>query len=177
MELIELVKMAKKGNPNAIEQLLTENMQSLYRVAYGILKSEEDISDAVSNTIIIVFEKIHTLKEEKFFKTWLTKILINECYKICRQNKKIVYLENYNQDKLTYNDTYIDFDIRNLVKNLDNDLREITILYYFENFTTKEISNMLKVSEGTVKSRLSRTRKILEKELRINDEERRGINE
>lgn len=177
MELIELVKMAKKGNPNAIEQLLTENMQSLYRVAYGILKSEEDISDAVSNTIIIVFEKIHTLKEEKFFKTWLTKILINECYKICRQNKKIVYLENYNQDKLTYNDTYIDFDIRNLVKNLDNDLREITILYYFENFTTKEISNMLKVSEGTVKSRLSRTRKILEKELRINDEERRDINE
>ena len=176
MEQVEIVKLAKKGDVNAIERILLDNMQSMYRVAYGILRTEEEISDAVSNTVVIVFEKIQTLKNEEFFKTWLTRILINECYKICKQNKKIIYLENCNEGNLAYNDTYVDFETRNLVKNLDKDLREIVVLYYFEEFSVKEISKMIKIPEGTVKSRLSRARKELEKKLVKNNEERRDIN-
>jgi len=176
MEPIEVVKKAKQGDTNAIEQILMENMQAMYRVAFGILKSEEEISDAVSNTVAIVFEKIQTLNNEEFFKTWLTRILINECYKICKQNKKIIYLENCNQETLSYNNTYTDFEIRNLIKKLEKDLKEIVILYYFEEFSVKEISKIVKIPEGTVKSRLSRARKELEKYLIKNDEERRNIN-
>ena len=69
MEQIEIVKLAKTGDVNAIERILLDNMQSMYRVAYGILRTEEEISDAVSNTVVIVFEKIQTLKNEEFFKT------------------------------------------------------------------------------------------------------------
>ena len=176
MEQIEIVKKAKKGDANAIEQILLDNMQSMYRVAYGILRTEEEISDAVSNTVVIVFEKIQTLKNEEFFKTWLTRILINECYKICKQNKKIIYLENCNQEVFSYNDTYTDFEVRNVIKKLDDDLKEIVVLYYFEEFSVKEISKMIKIPEGTVKSRLSRARKELEKNLIKNEEERRDIN-
>ena len=176
MEQIEIVKMAKKGDVNAIENILLENMQSMYRVAFGILRTEEEIADAVSNTIVIVFEKIQTLKNEEFFKTWLTRILINECYKICKQNKKIIYLENCNQGDFAYNDTYTDLETRNLIKNLDKDLREVVVLYYFEDFSVKEISKMVKIPEGTVKSRLSRARKELEKDLIKNNEERRENN-
>ena len=176
MEQIETIKLAKQGDTNAIERILLDNMQSMYRVAYGILRTEEEIADAVSNTVVIVFEKIQTLKNEEFFKTWLTRILINECYKICKQNKKIIYLENCNQETLSYNDTYVDFEVRNLVKKLEKDLREVVILYYFEDFSVKEISKIIKIPEGTVKSRLSRARKELEKNLVKNDEERRDIN-
>lgn len=176
MEQIEIVKMAKKGDVNAIENILLENMQSMYRVAFGILRTEEEISDAISNTVVIVFEKIQTLKNEESFKTWLIRILINECYKICKQNKKIIYLENCNQGSLTYNDTYTDFETRNLIKKLDEDLREVVVLYYFEDFSVKEISKIAKIPEGTVKSRLSRARKELEKALIKNDEERRDRN-
>jgi RNA polymerase sigma-70 factor (ECF subfamily) len=176
MEQIEIVKKAKKGDANAIEQILLDNMQSMYRVAYGILRTEEEISDAVSNTVVIVFEKIQTLKHEEFFKTWLTRILINECYKIYKQNKKIIYLDNCNQEVFSYNDTYTDFEVRNLIKKLDDDLKEIVVLYYFEEFSVKEISKMIKIPEGTVKSRLSRARKELEKGLIKNEEERRDIN-
>lgn len=176
MEQMETIKLAKQGDTNAIERILLDNMQSMYRVAYGILRTEEEIADAVSNTIVIVFEKIQTLKNEEFFKTWLTRILINECYKICKQNKKIIYLENCNQETLSYNDTYVDFEVRNLVKKLEKDLREVVILYYFEDFSVKEISKIIKIPEGTVKSRLSRARKELEKNLVKNDEERRDIN-
>lgn len=169
---VEEVKKAKEGNVDEISKILLENMNSMYRVAFGILRTEEEIADAISNTIVKVFEKISTLRNEEFFKTWLTRILINECYKIYKQNKKIIYLENCNQNNLSYNDTYTDFETRNLIKKLDKDLSEIVILYYFEDFSVKEISKILKIPEGTVKSRLSRARKELEKEL-IKDENKK----
>ena len=158
----EKVEEARKGNTDEIANLLMENMKSMYRVAFSILKTEEEISDAISSTTIIVFEKIHTLKNVEFFKTWLIRILINECNKIHRQNKKIVYLDNYNQTDLVYNDKYEDFGVRQAIKKLDEDLKTIVILYYFEEFSIKEISEIQKLPEGTVKSRLSRARKKLE---------------
>lgn len=158
----EKVEEARKGNTDEIANLLMENMKSMYRVAFSILKTEEEISDAISSTTIIVFEKIHTLKNAEFFKTWLIRILINECNKIHRQNKKIVYLDNYNQTDLVYNDKYEDFGVRQAIKKLDEDLKTIVILYYFEEFSIKEISEIQKIPEGTVKSRLSRARKKLE---------------
>ena len=158
----EKVEKARNGNVDEIGSLLMENMKSMYRVAFSILKTEEEISDAISNTTVIVFEKIHTLKNAEFFKTWLIRILINECNKIHRQNKKIIYLENYNQTDLVYNDKYDDFGVRQAIKKLDEDLKTMVILYYFEDFNIKEISEIQKLPEGTVKSRLSRARKKLE---------------
>lgn len=102
------------------------------------------------------------MKNAEFFKTWLIRILINECNKIHRQNKKIIYLENYNQTDLVYNDKYDDFGVRQAIKKLDEDLKTMVILYYFEDFNIKEISEIQKLPEGTVKSRLSRARKKLE---------------
>ena len=158
----EKVEKARNGNVDEIGSLLMENMKSMYRVAFSILKTEEEISDAISNTTVIVFEKIHTLKNAEFFKTWLIRILINECNKIHRQNKKIIYLENYNQTDLVYNDKYDDFGVWQAIKNVDEDLKTMVILYYFEDFNIKEISEIQKLPEGTVKSRLSRARKKLE---------------
>ena len=144
---LEAIKQAKLGNTDKIGEILMENMDSMYRVAFGILKNEDQISDAISNTIVIVFEKISDLRKEEYFKTWLTKILINECYKIYNQSKKIIFLENYNQETLIHNDKYSDFETRELVKNLPEDLQEIVILYYFEDFSVKEIAKMLKIPE------------------------------
>ena len=174
---LETIKKAKQGFVNEIGTIILENMQTLYRVAFSILRTEDEINDAISNTTVIVFEKIHTLKNEEYFKTWLTRILINECYKIYNQNKKIIYLENYDQEKLTYNDTYVDDEIKNVIKKLDKDLKQIVILYYFEDFSVKEISKIVKIPEGTVKSRLSRARKELEKAMLAEEEsERRNLN-
>lgn len=138
----EKVEKARNGNVDEIGNLLMENMKSMYRVAFSILKTEEEKSDAISNTTVIVFEKIHILKNAEFFKTWLIRILINECNKIHRQNKKIIYLENYNQTDLVYNDKYDDFGVRQAIKKLDEDLKTMVILYYFEDFKIKEISEI-----------------------------------
>lgn len=170
---IDAIKRAKEGNVDDIGNILLENMNSMYRVAFSILTAEEKVYDAISNTIVIVFEKINTLKKEEYFKTWLTRILINECYKIYRQNNKIIYLENCNKENLSYNDKYPDFETRELVNNLDKNLRKIVVLYYFEDFSVKQIAKMLQIPEGTVKSRLSRARKELEKELIAKETEKK----
>lgn len=170
---VEKVRKAKQGNVDEIGNLIMENMQTLYRVAFSILRNEEEIYDAISNTTVIVFEKIKTLKKEEFFKTWLTRILINECYKIHNQNKKIVHLESYKQDEFTYNDNYVNIEMKTLIKTLEKDLQEIVVLYYFEDFSVKEIAELIKIPEGTVKSRLSRARKELSKIL-VQDDEGRG---
>ena len=174
---LEQVKKAKEGDVEETAKIILENTKSMYRVAFSILKNEEEIYDAISNTTVIVFEKISTLRKEEFFKTWLTRILINECYKIYNQNKKIVYLETATQDSLkdlAYNDTYTDFETRNLVKKLSPDFRETVMLYYFEDFSVKEIAEILNIAEGTVKSRLARARKELEKQLLQNELEKNG---
>lgn len=149
-------------------------MQSLYRVAFSILRNDEEIYDAISNTTVIVFEKIKTLKKEEFFKTWLTRILMNECYKIYNQNKKIVHLETYKQEELSYDDTYVDLEMKTFIKSLDKDLQKIIILYYFEEFCVKEIAELVKVPEGTVKSRLSRARNELSKLFKLDEDKERG---
>lgn len=179
---IEQVKKAKNGDVDEIGNLIQDNIPSMYRVAFGILKNEEEIYDAISNTTVIVFEKISDLKQEEFFKTWLTRILINECYKIYNLNKKVIYLENCSTENLnriqfSEKDMLEEIDARELINNLSKDLKETVILYYFEDFSIKEISKILKIPEGTVKSRLSNARKSLEKILIKNEEmERRNYN-
>lgn len=175
---VEAVRKAKQGNTNEIGNLIQQNMNSLYRVAFSILKNEDEIYDAISSTTVIVFEKISSLRQEEFFKTWITRILINECYKIYNQNKKIVYLENnQNLDQMKHFDTYSEVNIKELLKKLNKDLKEIVVLYYIEDFSVKEIANIIEIPEGTVKSRLSRARKELEQILiKSEGEERRNSN-
>ena len=159
---IEQIKRAKKGNKQAFEEIIMENIDYLYRVAYGILQNDDDISDAVSSTVLKAFEKIKTLKKEEFFKTWITRILINECNNLLRNKKKIAYIEDYQQEKeVQTQDKELQIDVKNAVNNLEPDLRKTVILYYFQEKDISSISRELKIPEGTVKSRLSRARKIM----------------
>lgn len=162
------IKNAQKGDKKAFETIIMEMIDNLYRVAYGILKNEEDASDAISNATLKAYEKIKTLKQLEFFKTWITRILINECNYILKQKKKVIYIENYTEkpnDIYTDYDSEISIDVKQALKKLDESLNQIVILYYFEDLSIEEIANIIEIPKGTVKSRLSRARQILAKQL------------
>lgn len=173
MELISLfnykkkssVAKAKNGDKEAFIELINENRLNIYRVAKGILKNEYDIEDAIQNTVIKAFEKISTLKNDDFFRTWIIRILINECNDILRKNKRVVSLED-SIEKEKYDDKYENMDLINAVKSLNEDLRNITVLYYFEDMSTVEIAKTLEIPEGTVRSRLSRAREKLRERMK-----------
>ncbi len=155
-----MVSQAKKGDKDVFLSLIDENRLSIYRVARGILNNKEDIEDALQNTIIKSYEKIGTLKKDEFFKTWIIRILINECNLILRRNKKTMFLDKLENEE-SYSDDYGNIELTSVVNSLSEDLRITTVLYYFEDMSTKEISEMLNIAEGTVRSRLARAREKL----------------
>ena len=88
-----LVRKAQRGDKNAFMALIEKNQLALYRAAKAILHREEDVEDAVQETICKAFYKLSDLRQPKYFKTWLTRILINCCYDLLRQKKGLVPLE------------------------------------------------------------------------------------
>ncbi|MBY0756036.1 sigma-70 family RNA polymerase sigma factor [Clostridium sardiniense] len=157
-----LVRKAKSGERDAFSELIRENKLSLYKVARGMLKRECDIEDAIQNTIMKAFEGISSLRNNSYFKTWLIRILINECNVILKSNKRESLTdvsEGFNE--LRHNDEYENLDVTNAVNMLEVDLREVIVLYYFEDFKQKDISEILGIKEGTVRTRLLRAKKKL----------------
>lgn len=134
--------------------------EMLYRISMSMLKNEKDCEDAVQTAILKAYEKLSTLKNEEYFKTWLVRILINICNKQLKLRSKTVVTENYIQ----IGEPKEDLELRMLVESLPIKIRQVVVLYYIEQFTTKEISGILKIPKGTVLSRLSKGRELLKLE-------------
>lgn len=71
----ELAEKAIHGDVDAFLELMDRNSLSMYKVARGILNQDDDVADAIQDTILKCFEKIHTLKNPEYFKTWMIRIL------------------------------------------------------------------------------------------------------
>lgn len=166
MEQLHLIEKAQNGDEEAFTKLIVSIQMTLYRVAKTKLSCDDDINEAVQETMIQTFKSIRKLKQPEFFKTWVIKILINNCKKIYKKNKKIEEI-SYDDDVLDnmyYKiDDYNDIDFFYVIKNLDYNERITLTLYYAEKFTTKEISKILNQPESTIKNRISRARKKLKK--------------
>ena len=140
------------------------NERSMYYVAKSILGNDEDCADAIQNAILSAFSSLKTLRNDKHFKTWLTRILINECYSIIRKNKKMVSYDEYMDmdmpdSSVEYSEVYME------IQALEEKYRVPFVLHYVEGFSLKEISVMLGSSEASIKMRLMRGRNILKKQL------------
>ena len=86
----ELVEKSKKGDNQAFSELIISMENELYKIARTRLRNEEDIKEAVQETIIKTYSSLKKLRNSKFFKTWIIRILINECNNVYSKNKKII---------------------------------------------------------------------------------------
>lgn len=155
-----LIKRAQKHDTDAFIQLIEQNKTALYKVAKSYLKNEEDVADAMQDTILSAFEHIDELKTVSYFKTWLTRILINHCTNIVRRQRRMVSMEEAEEPVGSLVES--DYGFYELLRELPEKDRIIFLLYYGEGFNTREISEILEWNENTVKSRLLRGRKKLE---------------
>lgn len=166
IKIEEIIEKAKNGDKEAFSELIMDIESYLYKIARTKLHNEEDIQDAVQNTIINAYLNIKNLKSNKYFKTWITRILINECHRIYRysaKNNKLIddYIYEENFDK---SDENINFE--ELISSLDEIKKEVFRLYYNENWSIKKISAKLNMNENTIKSILHRGRKLLKENLK-----------
>lgn len=152
--------LAKEGDKDAFISIIEEYKIDLYRMGRSILDSDDDIGDAMQETVLKAYKSLKSLKNLHSFKPWLIKIMVNECNNILRSKKKVVFLDKIFHKEESYVDDY-NFDkqpVLQAVKKLEPKFREPILLYYYEDLSVKEISKCLDISEGTVKSRLSRAR-------------------
>lgn len=163
----ELVKKSQEGNEEAFTSLIISIESELYKIAKMRLQCDDDVNEAVQETIIQSFNSIKKLKHPQYFKTWIIRILINNCntiYKKLKRNNSYL-LDNLEveSEQYSYNEereiNKLDFFI--LIKILNYKERIATILYYLENLTTKEIARILREPESTIRNRLCRALKKL----------------
>ena len=166
---MKLFDKAKRKDPEAFEILLRDELPGMYRVAHSILQNDEDVADAIQETMLKCWEKIHTLKKPAFFRTWLIRILINNCNDILRKRKNMVSFDDIPEIPTT--DVYFADNWKDTIRCLDEKYRLVIELYYVEELPTREIANMLGISDENVRSRLSRGRKQLQMIVKESSEE------
>ncbi|MCI8991163.1 MAG: sigma-70 family RNA polymerase sigma factor [Eubacterium sp.] len=157
-ETENMVKKARQKDPDAFTELMQFYLKDMYRVAIAILLNDEDAADAIQDTILVCWEKINTIKKPQYFKTWMTRILINHCYKIRNRAKMAGTLGEY-EEPAVY-DQY-NLELKEALASLDEKYRIVMTLFYSEGYRINEIAEMLNIPKSTVQTRLHRGRKKL----------------
>lgn len=155
---LKLVKKAIKRNPDAYGELIREYQDYLYKTAYLYVKNEETALDAVGTAVLKAYLQIHTLRNPEYFKTWITRILINAAYD--EQKKLICHSELPETIEDSHEEISLEekYDINTAVTRLSEKYRTVIILKYFNEFSVKEIADIMGAPEGSVKAYLSRAR-------------------
>lgn len=162
----ELIEKAKDGDIYAFTELVKEFQSDLYHIARTRLSNDDDINDAIQDTMINVFKHLKKLKNTEYFKTWMIKILINECNKIYKRNSKPFGFFNKveldsavaytSSDYIQNVDDSIQFE--EMIDKLSYEEKIVLTLYYKDNYSCNEIANILNISVNTVKSRITRSK-------------------
>lgn len=163
----DLVKKAQQGDKEAFTELIILLKSDLYKIAKARIRNDEDVYDVIQETMITAFNSIKKLKKTESFKPWIIKILINTSNNLYKKSKKdniisLEKIESYNSlnnsefDKV---ETILDFNF--ILKNFKYEDRIIIILFYVEKFTDKEIGEILKLKENTVKTKRTRIKEKL----------------
>lgn len=151
-------------------QLILSSERQLYATAKTILADDQDCADAIQESIVKAFSKIHTLREDRYAKTWLMRILINECYNVARLDGIYDHLDESFAENIAEHEEQRDFsELYRAVNTLKEDLRAPIILYYMEEFSVREIAQILEISEGAVQKRLARARAKLKKVVQLEE--------
>lgn len=140
-------------------ELILSSQETMYRVAKTLLRQDADCADAIQESIVKAFSGLHTLRSDRYAKTWLIRILINECYAILRRQQRLVPLEEYFQKQAPETEEYS--DLYEAIARLDEHTRLTVTLYYLEGYSVRETAAILEVTENIVKKRLMRARQQL----------------
>ena len=149
-----------------VDELIACYQDNLYAVAFNICKNQMDAEDVVQETFVQYYTTKKQFEDQQHLRAWLIRVAINKAKNMTRTfwKRNKCSLEDY-METLTFEDT----DSRNLfeeVMKLPDKYRIIIHLFYYEDYSVKEIAEIIKLSESNVKTRLSRGRTLLRNTLK-----------
>ncbi|KAB2334883.1 sigma-70 family RNA polymerase sigma factor [Cytobacillus depressus] len=165
---IKKVQRAKKGNHKVFQELMEEEKIKLYKMAYIYMKNEDDALEVFQETVCKAFTSIKNLKDERYFSTWLTRILINTAIDLLKRKKRVIPMEReILESKMTlYQSSEKDPDLLEAVLELDEKYKTVLVLRFYKDYTVKQIAEFLDCPQGTVKTNIHRGINLLKGKLK-----------
>ena len=154
----ELVKRARAGDRDAFADLVRQLQDGFYRVAWAILRSDADAADAMQEAVLRCWTGIADLREPAYFKTWATRILVNECYRLARQQAKATPVDAVPEEAAAESG-YAQAEWQMLLSLLPERSRVVVVLHYAQGYKVAEIAQVLGANENTVKGWLATARR------------------
>jgi RNA polymerase sigma-70 factor (ECF subfamily) len=142
--------------------LIIASQETMYRVAKTLLRSDADCADAIQEAVVKAFSGIQTLRKDSYAKTWLVRIVINECYAIMRRQQRLVPIDDFTvaaAEQADYSELY------DVLSRLPEEIRLAVTLYYIEGYSVREVAELMNTTQSAVKNRLMRARAKMKKDL------------
>lgn len=152
----------KEKNRVLVEGIILENYDQYYRLAYSYVHNETDAGDIVQNGAYQAIRHSGSIKNPDYAKTWVYRIMLNECFRCLKQPKNLSYeavRDEYGMETGYTEDTYGNIDLQRALEKLSPEDKAVIILRYFEDKKLEEIADILAENISTVKSRLYRSLK------------------
>ena len=149
---------------DAFAARVTAMQQSLYRVAASYLRGEADRLDAVCEAVARAWEKRGTLRDERLFATWLTRILIRECVNIQRRQRRTVPVDIL-PEQAQEDESDAVRSLREAMETLPQRQRTMVVLHYMEDYDVREVARIMGTTRGAVCAGLSRAREALRRRI------------
>lgn len=162
--------MAQSGDNDAFAQLVQRHSADAFRTVFMVLRDRNEVEDVVQEAFLICYRKLKSFRMESSFKTWLYRIVVNQCYDRMRKLNR----ENAAFNKLSINfgagngdmaeiENRIDF--KEIISSLSPEHRLVLTLFYGMDFGVQKVAETLGIPVGTVKSRLNSARNLLKDRL------------
>ena len=181
-EDLEYVVLCQKGDTDAFDVLVERHQKKMLNIAYRMMGDYDEACDVTQEAFLAAYKSIKKFKAEAKFSTWLYRIVVNYSKNRLKQLRNITQREGVSIDdsgemkiegvmgQSSANDANPgaqmekrerEAQVQKCITSLDEEYREVLVLRDIQGFSYEEIKDILKIPEGTVKSRLSRARNAL----------------
>ena len=152
-------------NREEYERIVALYADVVFRVALSYAKTKEDAEDVLQNVFLKLLTKRVKFEDDEHIRKWLIRVAVNECNSLWSSfwRKNVEYIDRMEEGLTFQNADYS--DLYDAIKVLTAKLRIVLHLFYYEGYRTKEIADLLHIREATVRSRLTRARKLLKSQL------------
>jgi len=147
-------------NIEVMRNTIDEHSDMVYRLCLVYLRNRFDAEDSYQEVFIKIIEKAPIFINENHKKAWIIRVTSNHCKNIIR-SKKIKYEVTLDENQVSYIDKKDDNELMQYILKLPLNYRNVLYLYYYEDYSTKEISSLLKVKDATIRTWLKRARENL----------------
>lgn len=176
LEQRDLMLRIQNGDDSAFAELLNPLIEKAYKTSYSIVRSKEEAEEVVQNAMLEVYRNIMAGKEIFYFNTWFYKLVthrsIDSVRKHARMKETVIEIDTLKDHREVVDEVLQDemlLEINQGIQSLKNgEYRNVLLLYYYQDFSIQEVSEILGMKSSTVKSHLHRARKALKIKLTEN---------